>query len=216
MPSACPYCGALMEPAPQRSRKCPECEQRIVVRTQRGTGGKQLLTVEEAARLDAQRKAKAARNKALRRIEWLGVTDRDFDVRERQLAEQWGTDPHPGDVFWSIANEKITALGSEGQWHELSMLYQQMGAHLLDEGKPHRRLQQQAHEAELRHLATLSEWEPEGRRRAVILANACCDACEQLDGQVFTFEEAMDAIPLPPEVCEREWCNCLWSATYLD
>jgi hypothetical protein len=96
------------------------------------------------------------------------------------------------------------------------MLHWQMGLHLLDEGKPHGRLQKQAHAAELRHFLAGSEWDPEGRRRAVILANACCDVCGQLDGQVFTLEEAMNVMPLPPEGCEREWCKCSWSVTHGD
>ncbi len=216
MTSTCPYCSVILEPPPKRSRTCPNCGQRIVVRTERGSGRKQFLTEQEGNRLDAERKAKAARNKALQRLEWLGVTDQDFHVRERQLIEQWGAEPRPGDVFWSLANEQIALLGSERRWHELSMLYREMGLHLLDDGSPHHRLQRLAHEAELKHLLAGSQWGLEGRRRAVILANACCNVCERLDGQVFTFDEAVDAMPLPSEDCQRDWCNCSWSVTYLD
>ena len=62
--SACPHCGAVIDPAPTTTRKCPHCRERIIVRTRRSDGVKLLLTEGDAAEFDTNRAAEAARNNA--------------------------------------------------------------------------------------------------------------------------------------------------------
>ena len=47
---ACPYCGAIQDPPPQRKKKCKDCGQPIHVK-KRGDGRKHLLTEKEAQEL---------------------------------------------------------------------------------------------------------------------------------------------------------------------
>lgn len=214
MVTACPYCGIVLDPPPTRSRKCPECGDKIVVRTDRETGEKLYLTSEAVARFDAARTVASARKKAIRRIDWMGLTEADYDSKALELAEKWGTPPSPGDVYWTLANEQVHRLGDPRQsGYEMQQIYSGMAQHLREEGRPHEHLQRQAHHARLAYERAKIEGflqENDQMWPVQVLGNACCEACELLDGRTYTFEQALQEMPLPPEKCTRGWCNCSW------
>jgi hypothetical protein len=96
---------------------------------------------------------------------------------------------------------------------ELQQIYWEMARQLHEEGRSYRRNMQRAHEARHRwEQAKLEEvFEDEvARWRTTVVANACCDACQTLDGHTYTFDQAIEEMPLPPEDCTRDWCNCTW------
>lgn len=207
---ACPNCGVILEKTPTRTRKCPDCGEKIVIRTDRKTKEKFLLTEAQADQFDAQRAVEVARNKTIRHAEAIGLSEDDFRHAEAGLASDWGFDPSPGDVFWRLANQQTQVAMVSADWHQLSMIYLTMGLHLHDEGRDHTRLRHQSNDAKVRdYQATNTEY---GIGHGVqALANACCDACRKLDGRVFSFEEALSSSPLPPDDCTRDWCNCGWN-----
>jgi len=214
MEDACPYCGIVLD-APRRSRKCPGCGEKINVRTDRETGEKLYFASDAVARFDAERAAVAARNKVLRRIEWMGFSESDYESKADELAEKWGSRPQPSDVYWTLANEQVMRLGDpRTSGYEIEQVYRQMAQQLHEEGGSYKDLLRRAHEARLTH-----EWEKieniEGRYasewRAEVVGNACCEACEALDGRTYAFEQALQEMPLPPEACTRGWCNCSWA-----
>ena len=51
---ACPYCGVIQDPPPQRRKKCRDCGETIHTRTDRIEGKKYLLTADEAARREQE------------------------------------------------------------------------------------------------------------------------------------------------------------------
>jgi len=44
---ACPNCGVLLDPPPKQSRKCPDCREAIVLRTDPDSKNKVFLTKSE-------------------------------------------------------------------------------------------------------------------------------------------------------------------------
>jgi predicted RNA-binding Zn-ribbon protein involved in translation (DUF1610 family) len=217
--AACQSCGVVLDPPPTRTRICSECGENIVVRTERGTGRKFFLTAEGAAQFDAAKAVAAIRKKALRNVEAMGLTVADYDVTFAQLAGEWGHDPGPGEVYWSLANQQIVLLRAQQRKDPLShaaqvqQIYRDMAQQLQEEGRPYQHLMRQAHNAHLigerarlkdMFGSEVAEW------RMKVLANACCDSCRRLDGQTYTFERAIEAEPLPSEECTRDWCNCIW------
>ena len=119
---ACPYCGVILDPPPQRNRKCPACKESIIVRTRRADGAKVLLTEADGKEFDIQRKKEAARNAALRHAQNIGASDRDFERMEQELTRKWGVAP-PGDAFWQLANDAALAAMKTGDWGQLSTIY---------------------------------------------------------------------------------------------
>ena len=48
----CPYCSVVLEPAPSRTKKCPDCGEKVTRRRDRFTGGISYLTVDDNYRAD--------------------------------------------------------------------------------------------------------------------------------------------------------------------
>lgn len=201
-PSACPYCGAVLDPAPERNRKCPHCGERIVVRTRRSDGAKVLLTEAGAREFDKERKQEAARNKALRRAQNIGASESDFQRVERELAEKWGYAP-PRDVFWRLASEAAMAAMRTGDEHQLSMVYWEQARLLFEEGREHLQIQREAEKAALHRYAE------DGVSRVEISAGECA-VCRADDGRRFSVSDALEKLPIPKEHCENGWCKCTW------
>lgn len=203
-PSACPYCGVVIDPPPARSRKCPDCRERIVVRTRRSDGAKVLLTEADAADFDEQRKAEAARNDAIRKSSNIGATPEDFANAERTVAQKFGT-ALPRDVFWQLANEFAVRAMKSNDWHALSMVYWQQARLLYEEGKPHLDLAREASKASLQRYAH------DGFVKQVEILCNCCELCERDAGRKMSVQDAMEQLPIPHEESANDgWCICLW------
>jgi len=133
MVAACPSCGIVLDPPP-RSRKCPECGDKINIRTDRKTGEKLYLTSDAVTGFDAERAAVAARNKAMRRIEGMGLSEADYESKANELAEKWGSRPQPSDVYWTLANEQVMLLGDPRQrGQEIAPIYWSMALVMREE-----------------------------------------------------------------------------------
>ena len=204
-PGACPSCGTILETPPTRSRKCPACKERIVVRTRRSDRVKLILTEAEGKKFDEQRDREAARNDAIRRSESVGATVEDFSRTEKELTEKWGFAP-PRDVFWAVAVKAALAAMEKRDWHQLSMVYWTQALLLHEEGKPHMQLAREASKASLQRYAE------DGYTRSVQVIAGCCQLCDRDEGRRFTIPEALEELPIPHDGCERDgWCACMWN-----
>lgn len=204
--AACPSCGTILETPPKRSRKCPACKERIVVRTRRSDRIKLFLTEAQGKQFDEQREREAARNDAIRRSESVGATAEDFNSTEKELTEKWGFAP-PRDVFWAVAGKAAIHAMEKRDWHQLSMVYFTQALLLNEEGKPHLQLAREASKASLQRYAE------DGYTRSVQVMAGCCQRCDRDEGRQFTTAEALEKLPIPHEGCENDgWCRCMWNA----
>jgi hypothetical protein len=210
---ACPYCGVILDPPPQRNRKCPACKESIIVRTRRADGAKVLLTAADGKEFDKQRHTEAVRNSALHHARNIGASDRDFERTEQELAAKWGTAASPRDAFWQLANKTVVAAIKNADWARLSTVYWEQALYMCELGEPHLHLQKEASKAELRRYAAEFADLATGRSglRVEVLANGCCDVCAKNHGRRYSISEALELLPIPNGACEREWCNCGWT-----
>lgn len=211
--AACPYCGVIIEPRPERSRKCPECGNKIIVRTRYSDRIKLLLTEEQTAQFDRERKVQAKRNDCMRRSGLIGYTRQAFEAKERELGHQWNSHPQPGDVFWAMANQRVIDCLEKGDWHNAAMAYFQQALYLHDEGKPFFHLLQEATRADLRRYATTPIAGPKSKVRILTSKGQSCPSCQKNEGKVFTIEQALRTMPIPNPSCTNlgtGWCRCLW------
>lgn len=216
--SACPHCGVVLDPPPKQSRKCPDCRESIVVRTDPDSKAKLLLTEFGAGEFDRAKKARSARNKVQQQ---LGLEEGAYLLEEQRLAKQFGHAPSPGDVFWGLANSTLQQLvPSPGKNAErIQQIYAQMGLHLLEEGRSREEVQKQQRKSQrwqLIHMQTSSKgFGPNFGHHCVVLTQkgteyACCETCSALERAEYTYEEALDKLPLPQAECEKDWCTCVW------
>jgi len=95
----CPYCGVDLEPAPGRTKKCPECGEKVVRRRDRFTDEISYLTVDDNYGADCYL-----------RLDNMGLSDSDdrFSATEVQLEREWGKKPTPQDAFWRVLNDVVS------------------------------------------------------------------------------------------------------------
>ncbi len=207
-PVGCPYCGTIINPPPARSRKCPHCRERIVVRTRRSDGVKLLLTEAAGKEFDKQRKAEVARNEGIRRSQNIGASIEDFERTEKELTGKWGFAP-PRDVFWALANEAVLDAAKKGTAHHLSMVYWEMARLLYDEGNPRHPHIEMARRASRASIQAYAE-RGIGGGKVEVLAT-CCQVCDVDNGREYTIAQAIEVLPIPHEACENNgWCRCTW------
>jgi len=123
--AACPYCGVILDPPPQRNRKCPACKENIIVRTRRADGAKLFLTAANGRAFDEQRKKEAARNSALRHARSIGIADHAFRQKEQALFMCEQREPHL-DLQREASKAQLREIG--GTYADLAA-----GGHSFDE-----------------------------------------------------------------------------------
>ena len=200
--AACPHCGVILDPPPARNRKCPSCRSKIVVRTRRSDGSKLYLTEDDANIFDAERKADAYRNKALRAAADIGMGQTAFERTEKELLAK-SPGYGPGDVFWSLASKQVANQMRAGNWHGLSMTYFHQALWLHNEGRPYARLKVESEKALAQSYAG------HGCQELEVMAG-CCPNCDQFQGRIYPIEQAINEWPVPVEDCTNGWCTCSW------
>jgi predicted RNA-binding Zn-ribbon protein involved in translation (DUF1610 family) len=182
----CPYCGKTLDVKPTRKKKCPHCGRPIFVR--QGN-----LRTQEQAETDDW----------LKRLEYLGVTRKDFDRHQQELAKQFGLKPVVNDTVWRILNSRIASTRSH---QDLRLIYQEM-AHLVEtEGKDSKPYNVEARKHELLEIREGGFW----NRATIQTANddLVCPACRKLAKKTCSIDEALQTLPIP-NLCQSErGCRC--------
>ena len=193
--TACPYCETALEQVQQRSGPCPDCGERIVVRTVKGAK----LMMTEAQRDEEQRQK--VRDKALTNANLAGASTAEFDAEEEALRERLGV-ALPMDVFWSLANRKAIEAVAASDWAAAASAYGAMAEQLVKEGKDPYGVY--AKFVKYR-LMTRLEYTPPDR---VLFVSGCdCLPC-QIEPRKLTFAEALENPPIPHVECEEKICHC--------
>ena len=195
----CPSCGGSLERAPRRRAGCKHCGQPILVR--RG----HLYTEDEARSVDACFR--------------VGLPlDRLWEERD-VLSARWGKRASAGDAAWGIMNQLVVRTAN---YHARGMIYWHMARFLWEEKKDHLQMARMVRAMELanwKHLADLGQLDLRRMRVIVITAHeSACSNCLALEGRSFSYEEAVETMPIPVANCTtdltdgrtRGWCRCLF------
>ena len=190
-PAPCPYCGFTLEPRPRRKKKCPHCGEPIFVR--QGN----LLTQEQAEVGDW-----------LNRVEYLGVTRKDFDRNRQELAKQFGFTPSVNDTIWRVLNSLIVP----GRSHqELRFVYQEMADLVWKEGKDPKPYQAEAAKHELLEMKEgFDIFENVRVTTTTCNDDLVCPACREFAKRTFTIDEALATLPVPNGCQSEERCRCTY------
>jgi hypothetical protein len=195
-PRTCPYCLARFERPPLQNLDCPACGEHVWVMRDRETGGRLLLTKEQAEalreedeRLSAGAAAAGLRERWLHELEEShGVLAADFEREQRAISSELGDRA----VIWRLLDLLVEQKKDYG---ELVDLYERR-ARFADECR-------QEFRSELRRARALEllDFKKEGDVDYVRIRSAGCAACERADGTRLPIERAMHAMPLPLADC---------------
>ena len=201
----CPYCRIVVTPAPVRTRKCPKCREKIVVRTKNKR--KVYLRAEELEAFDRARAVESLHRAAIQAADRIEIDRNAFLERERELAKSM-PGAGPQDVFWTLANERAMNLMKggldAGAWRKLSNVYFQQALWLSNRGKPYWNLKEQS------EMALANHYRMRGIRQLELMASDC-PGCKKYNGRTYAAKRAQKEWPIREGDCTAEWCNCTWN-----
>jgi hypothetical protein len=136
-----------------------------------------------------------------------GATLADLIKAHDALEKRFDVAPHAGDIIWSIYQE----IGTRRQdARTLSQLHFSQADFLRKEGRNNRTILEAAHRQFL--LANREAFEECRISVTGIPDDRRCDACSKLDGQLFSFPEALEQLPVPRLCVSEEGCRCSYMA----
>ncbi len=213
-PSACPYCARLLEPVPTRSRLCPHCRQRVIVR--RVQGRQVLLTEGAVVVFEAERQREIdERTWDGERRRWLALAKR-VGAPEGRIARLSALPSSRRAVEASrqlsvaSAGRAIRSARRLGQWDRVAALSREQAAALFaasDSTCPPDDEVLALHRAW--SVAALRSLTGFGTQVELASTN-CCAICERDDGHVFRIAEELRRQRLPHEGCPKGLCGCEW------
>jgi hypothetical protein len=213
-PVPCPYCAALLDPPPPRTRRCPSCRQSVIVR--RVDGEAVYLTESAAAVLEAERHREAdVKIWTSERRHWVELA---LSVRApvdlcKKIAAMPISDravEAARAVYRTAADQAVREAREAGQWVRVSRIRQIEADELyMDAGSPLPppadivAVYRESKSAVLHSLAAHSTV-------AELAAGTCCRACRADEGGLFKIAAELRKPRLPHEGCPRGLCGCDW------
>lgn len=199
--TVCPSCGAVLSSPIKRSGKCQSCGSRVLARKHRGVTV--LRTEEQQAAWETAEEALDKVEAVYERANMIGVSDAEFDARLAMLTDKYGRPAPAGDVFWSLAMEKLTDHGpGTDSLTESATINRVMALHLFDEGRDWIRPATEAARLELKAFIR-----SHGTNSQVMIRGCVCDAC-LVAPEPMSVEQAQ-ASDVPPHAdCSEPPCSC--------
>jgi hypothetical protein len=214
---ACPYCAVLLEPPPERTRLCPRCRRRIVVRH---VEGRAVYLTEAAVEVfEGERRNEVERETWTReRRHWLDLA-RLAGVppdRRRRLAGAAltaATVQQSRTLYLAAAERAVRAARRDKHWDDVARIRSRQAAALYQEagGNPPPQdeivaLYREGVAATLRAIAPVA-------RDAELVGASCCPACRADNEDVFRIADELRVPRLPHPGCPRGLCACdYWPA----
>jgi hypothetical protein len=212
--AACPYCAALLQPAPVSSQRCARCHQRIIVK--RADGRTVYLTEAAVPVFQAERRRVASAGRLNRdRARWLKLAaaagapaDRTARLGAAEVSDQVVEGCRT--LYLGTVEQSFRAARRERRWEDASrirraqalVLYRVAGSPVPPpEGIL--KLHWDATAAELRGIAEIA-------REAELVGAACCDTCRADNGHILRITAELRVPRLPHDGCPRGLCRCRW------
>ena len=211
---ACPNCGVILDPPPERTRLCPRCRRRIVVRHAEGRAI--YLTEASVEVFESERALEQERETWTRdRRKWLDLArlvGAPADRRQRLEGAPLtaATVQQSRSLYVAAAERAVRAARRTKHWDDVARIRQRQAAALYAEaggsGPP-------SDEVIALHrdglAATLRALQPVARE-AELVGAGCCAACRADEDRVFRIVDELRNPRLPHPGCPRGLCPCDW------
>jgi hypothetical protein len=228
-PAVCPYCGEAFSSFPKRKRKCPSCENVIVIWRGRDRKERVLVTEARAAALVIEGEEERAKIKAQydadpeRRVRRVARAVDGYGFSDEEIRGQVSVSASEGDAKWALLQQATLRYMGEGDFDRLASVYHTKALQLDQEGKNFQRMLAQVSEMKLRAIQKLERECPGMIQGVKIESSQLCATCKRSDGKRFSIQQAFELRPLPCKGCtcrmksEQEgFCNCDYSIEFSD
>jgi hypothetical protein len=194
-PRTCPYCLTRFPDPPLQDLDCPACGEHVWVLRDRETGGRLLLTKEQAEALREEDERMLAAGSGGVRERWLqeleethGVLAADFEREQRQA----GHEADERAVVWRLLD---LLAEQKKDYAELVDVYQRRARFADECGGDFALELRRARALELLRL------KKDGGVEYVRVRGEGCPACSRADGVRLALQRAMQVMPLPLRDC---------------
>jgi hypothetical protein len=212
--ATCPYCAVLLDPPPERARRCPRCRRPIAVR--RANGRRVLLTQEALDVFEAERERDSnERTWAADRRRWLTLA-RSVAAPEKKAARIEAQTPSEAGVdqarelYFAWVDKAARAARRTRRWVELARIKRDQAAAL------HREAGSAVPPPE-EIVALHREWSTASLKAASaigvdaeLVSGGCCAICSKDDGRAFRISTELRNPRLPHAGCPKGLCGCDW------
>ena len=211
---ACPNCGVVLDPPPARTRLCPRCRRRIVVR--RFEGRTIYLTDASVDVFENERRRDSeVETWTHERRHWLQLAQivGAPAERRRRLANapvSAASVQASRALYLQMAERAVRVARREKHWDDVSRIRRRQAEALFEAtggtAPPDEEvlgLYREAIAATLRALAPIA-------REAELVGASCCAACRADSGRIFRITDELRTPRLPHTTCPRGLCACDW------
>ena len=212
--AACPYCGALLDPAPERGRLCPRCRRPIVVR--RVDGRRVLLTREALEVFEAERDRESKETTwTTERDRWLSLA-KGVSAPVNRVARLGAVPPSGAavaaskELYLAAAERAVRTARREKRWDEVARIRRMQAAALF-------RASGSAIPPPDEVVTLHRAWSAAALRSLVgfgaqveLVATGCCAICGRDNGRAFRIAAELRTQRLPHAGCPKGLCACDW------
>ena len=216
----CPSCAVILDPPPERTRRCPYCREQIVVRR---VDGRAVYLTEAALPVFEQERQRIVDTETWteQRQRWLRLAGnvRAPAARRTRLAGAPLTAAvvqASRTLYLSGADLAVRAARNEKRWQDVARIRREQSAALWAEagGKvpPPPEVTDLHEEAMLAELRSMTR----SSREAELISARCCKTCRADDGKAFRINAELKVPRLPHTGCPKGICKCEWWPTMSD
>jgi hypothetical protein len=212
--AACPYCAALLDPAPERGRLCPRCRRPIVVRR---VGGRRVLLTQEALEVFEAERDRESNESAWNseRSRWLGLA-KGVSAPVNRVARLSTVPPSETAVvasqnlYLAAAERAVRTARRDKRWDEVARIRRTQAAALY-------RASGSAIPPPDEIVTLHRAWSAAALRSLVgfgaqveLVATGCCAICGRDNGRAFRIAAELRTQRLPHVGCPKGLCACDW------
>ncbi|HBE80918.1 MAG TPA: hypothetical protein DDW65_24490 [Firmicutes bacterium] len=200
--SYCPYCMGKLRSKPKHDLQCPYCQKAIYFRPKAIIFDQPLLIQADALVVDR-----------LMKLAKFGIDSQSFIQKRVELQDKYGPEVNSVDVLWSLVQTALNATQDPGI---LKKLYHQATLFLKDLKQDFYSILQRSAKMQLLEFQNDAYTK---QVRIVTAPGGVCATCRQLDGTIYSLEDAIRLMPLPCKACGHHlskefsgFCRCNYQA----
>ena len=198
----CPYCGHKYEKFPSSKSKCPACGEKVMVRSREKI--KRLMTTDQAAAYDQEKKERAHLNKIRNYLSMARLDPDELQIVHEQVMEDSGREVSVEDAVMRIIESSLREAKRRKDYEAATWICFARTHLLRDNDREFFPSLQEWHQ--MRLMDKQKEALRNRENTKLIVSPGCkCVECKKVDGRVLSIDEALRDLPLPVKGCANDF-----------
>ena len=198
----CPYCGHKYEKFPSSKSKCPACGEQVIMRSREKI--KRLMTADQAAAYDQEKKERAHLNKMRNYISMARLDPDKLQIVREQMMDDSGKQVSAEDAVVRIIESSLREAKRKKDYEAATWICFARTHFLRDNDREFFPSLQEWRRMQLMEKKQQADRDKYGWD--LMVSTGCkCSECKKVDGRVLSIEEALRDLPLPVKGCANDF-----------